>query len=295
MAVGDLLSGDYQFELRSVLMGDGTNYEIGAEGWGGFGTPEIRARQSVLPLEHGAVADREYADARELRLPMIIKGTTVANLLSNWQSVMEAWQPSQSGDVQAALQIGGSKFLLSGRPRGISDADTTHYGRLRIFAEATFVATDPRLYALTASTDTANVASAGSSRTYPLTYPRAYTSNSQATSTVTNSGTVLTAPSFSISGACVGPKVTNAAGDVLDLPSFTLGAGETLKLDSRTHEVLLDDSAYASDGSTLMRSYVTDASEWLTVAAGAGDTYTYEVAGFTASSTLTVTWRDAYL
>lgn len=70
-------------------------------------------------------------------------------------------------------------------------------------------------------------------RTYPLVYPRTYAAQTgSGVATVTNSGTVDTAPIIRIFGPVVGPRIVNETADrVLEFLGLSVGSTEYIEID----------------------------------------------------------------
>ena len=288
MATGDLITRDSQFEIRGLLMGRGTNYLITEGSISGLGTPDIYASEEALGRDHGSVGGREFAGGRKISFPVAIRATSRAQLETNLAALREAWKPAEaSGDieVEAAWQLGGTKFMVRGRPRGASGLDLDGMPLFFARAECAFAAFDPRIFAITEDLETITIGAAGSTRGYPAGYVKSYTGASDTSDTIVNDGAADTFPEITITGQCTGPKIADDAGNYLSLPFLEVGSGETLTVDCRQRTIDLDGTDY--------RWRMTSASEWLSLPSGTSRTFTLSVQSWTASTSAAIRWRDA--
>lgn len=144
MPAGDLVVADFQVELNLVLMGAGTNYELGPGPITGLGQPPAKVQDVTLSHEPGAYGAKEFTDVRTLSIPLLIHGTDPADAMTNFATVSAAWAASET-DVELWIQLPGfGKFHVVGRPREFAD-DLTNLKSSEIAALGTFVALDPTL------------------------------------------------------------------------------------------------------------------------------------------------------
>jgi hypothetical protein len=135
-------------------------------------------------------------------------------------------------------------------------------------------------------------ATSSTGRSYPKTYPWAYTPAASGSSTVvTSSGTVETPMQMRLYGGCTDPVVTNVTtGAVFELDNITLTAGQYLDIDMAARTVLLNgDPAQNYYGKV---NFTT--STWWRLQPGA-NTIRVAVATSDASCELDITWRDRWI
>lgn len=122
MPAGDMLAGDYQFQLGSTLYGRGSNgvYLDGGTPLSGLGVPDAKTQDVVLNHANGVFANPDYLQMRSISIPVIIKDTP-SNAFSSFAALIAAWAPLTS-DIDLAFQLPGwGKIYVLGRPRGLKD------------------------------------------------------------------------------------------------------------------------------------------------------------------------------
>src|SRR5688500_8532663 len=116
MPAGDLLTDDYQLELRGVLMGYGTDYQIRPEGIGGLGSPAAKVRQVTLAHDDGSYAATELLTERVITVPITITGDAPDDAVDKFVALTTAWTPG--GDVVLHGQLPGwGHWSVTGRSR----------------------------------------------------------------------------------------------------------------------------------------------------------------------------------
>lgn len=142
MPAGDLLTDDYQVELRGLLMGVGTIYQIGEEGIDGLGNPKAKTADADLDGQHGAFGSPDYMDVRVILIPLTILEDSAADAFNALKLLSIAWEPVVE-DVQLHLQLPGwGHIYFLGRPRSL-DADTRYVKAGEVACIAEFHALDP--------------------------------------------------------------------------------------------------------------------------------------------------------
>lgn len=146
MPAGDLVVADWTIELRSTLMGDGTNYELGPSGEErivGLGVPVPKTADVDLLHDDGAYGSPDYQGVRVISIPFLLRGTP-AQAMGYLKDLHTVWAPSTT-DLPLYIQLPGfGKFYVNGRPRGLlENTRWAHFGE--VTAEATFVALDPTI------------------------------------------------------------------------------------------------------------------------------------------------------
>lgn len=149
MVAGDLVVQDHQWELRSSLMGAGTNVRA------------HRIKGGIVGLLGGGakVAETEYGQAdgsfigevfrppRTALFNLIISNMTPAAAGALYEDMETLWAPTGTGEELLHFQLPGlGKRYVNGWPLGTLDVDTTQL----VFGVVTFAAmfriTDPTIY-----------------------------------------------------------------------------------------------------------------------------------------------------
>ena len=286
MAAGDLITADGQIEMRGLLMGAGTDFLIGDDGIDGFGTTDLRVSDIARPQAHGLFQQRTWLGQRDIDFEVLVVGDSQADVLTNLQTLGEAFAPASSTEAEAlALRVGGQTFLAFGRPdKTAADVSLIHSGLAKV--KTRFVATDPLLYDATESSDTSGGASTSGGHGYPHAYPHGYGSVVSGDITAANGGNFETYGTATISGPCTNPTITLAeTGESLSC-TIAIDVGDSLVIDFKERTVTLNGTA--------SRSTAVDrpGSSWFAMAPGDN------TIGFSQSSgsgSMSWAWRDAWL
>lgn len=112
MAAGDLITGDWQVEIRSLLLGDGTDYDLvdiqGIEG------QTVKTADLSL-LGDGSTLGVDRRGPRRIILTIEAAGapgTAMAELVNDFTT---AWDIG--GDVELHWQVDGEHKMVTGRTR----------------------------------------------------------------------------------------------------------------------------------------------------------------------------------
>lgn len=148
MAAGDLVVADYQLELRSVLMGAGSDdYIIDRDRGGltGFIDPVVELVETEYAHEKGSFVGTARTPARTGQAALVVVGTSDTDCGTNLAALRATWAPSSSA-VPLYFQIPGfGKSYVMGHPLGF----TAQMGNLSSAAVpilASFRITDPTIY-----------------------------------------------------------------------------------------------------------------------------------------------------
>lgn len=149
MAAGDLIDRDDQWELRSSLMGAGTNVRahrskggiVGLLGTGG------KATETEYAHADGSFIGEVFRPPRTAMFNLIISDPTPAAAGALYEDMETLWAPTGTGEEQLHFQLPGlGKRYVVGWPLGTLDVDMTQL----VFGVVTFAAmfriTDPTIY-----------------------------------------------------------------------------------------------------------------------------------------------------
>lgn len=147
MAAGDLVVADYQLELRALLMGATTIYEVDIAGLKGLGSPAAKTADTPLDGRDGSIGAPDFLDVRVITIPVVILGATPADAFDGLAALNTAFAPTADGvDLPLYFQVPGwGKVFVNGRPRSLED-DTSQAKNSVIKALGRFDALDPTVY-----------------------------------------------------------------------------------------------------------------------------------------------------
>lgn len=148
MPAGDLLAADYQVEIRGLLTGDGTDYDLGERGIEGLDELPVDDSGDVpLDEEDGAHLGQDHTGPRTVTVDYLITvpGDPAGAGALYFEDLRPAWAKSTSTDLELHLQLPGFGHLMfTGRPRGLlADLTRQKHGLIRAFA--TFHCGDPTI------------------------------------------------------------------------------------------------------------------------------------------------------
>jgi hypothetical protein len=286
---GELVVADGQIEYGGVLFGKGTPYRWKQlDGWEDL--PDISTGNAARPGTHGAWPGRALAGERVV----------------TWQGRIKAPPGQFSAAVRAlraATWIGDEQELVI---RAL-DETLLAYGRVtrRIIPQdleyrvgsgsfsIQWTCSDPLRYSLTEQHAQASIpVTTGAGLVYPLVYPLDYGPDPTVSSTVTvvNELGTDTPPRLVVKGPLEGPLIANLATNVQLEYDITLAEVDTLTIDCRTGEVLLNGGAD--------RLYTNTAAsvppEMFTFAKGPNP-IALRALNWQAGNRLDIYWRDATL
>lgn len=143
MPAGDLLTANYQLELRGVLMGYGTDYQIGEGGIVGLGLPAVKVRQVSLDAGDGSYAATDLLTARIISVPILVLGSDDADAMALFDALNTAWAPGDDVELHGQLPSWGH-WSVVGRPRPV-DSDLSELPQGVIEAQYEFHALEPTI------------------------------------------------------------------------------------------------------------------------------------------------------
>jgi len=146
---------------RDLLMGAGTRFDVQDE-FNPFST-QVRTPQSEdRPYEHGALVGAEWFAERVVPIRVIANGADrdVPSARRAIQDMSAAFAAvgatGEIAELRFRLNEDPDEFVMFGRPRGI-DPDTRAIGLGYTYVSTAFVASDPRIYSGTLTSQTAGL------------------------------------------------------------------------------------------------------------------------------------------
>lgn len=289
---GDLITGDYQMQLGTLLLGAGTPYEIQADtglvGWDDL--PGMDSADVPRPTAPGAWPGDLYPQSRVITVQMSVHNDGAGHA-ANIATLRAATTATLAGETPLAVQLAGQLTFCSVRclQRSLPNGDNYAGGRTPL-ATLQFEATDPRRYsaALLSAVTAPPVASGGI--TWPVTWPLTWPAGSAGGSVnIANAGDYNTPLIITIRGPLTTPAIYRQdSGDVLEL-NTTMAAGDVAVIDTLAGTITIN--------GTVTQTLLTDRSAPVTsFLMPPGSTGLALRAAVTdPSASVTVTWRSAYL
>jgi len=288
MADGDLITGDWQMERGSLLVGDGTSYDLRVVD-GLASQPEVRSQDRALLLRHGSVAGLDYLGVRSFTVEFDVIEPTAATLSTLVAALSAAFVASESESV-VAFQIpgvaAGVKSQVSARVRRRDIPIGFEFAQGVVTVAIEFVATDPRIYSQVESSVSVGLASNGGGLEFAaspdFTFGAVSTGGEM---TVENEGDFPAPVVFRIDGPCTDPVIENqTVGSSIKL-NLVVAASTYVLVDTEARTILLN-------GTASRYSALDSTSVWFDLAAG-NNTIDFKAATTTAA-TCSATWRDAW-
>ncbi|MCX4886091.1 phage tail domain-containing protein [Streptomyces sp. NBC_00847] len=253
------------------------------EGWD---SPDNRSEFTEREGDHGAWASPVYLGAR----PITLAGTIVAPSRPALETAMDQLRGA-AGLTDTVLTVAESvpkqaTVRRSGKPlmQYVTDSKATY--------SVMVTAADPRRYSTTLQTQTTGLPVASGGLSFPVTFPITFSgTGGPGQVTAVNVGDFETRPVLTLAGPVVAPLISAlyADGSVRQLVySQNLAIGDVLTIDTDAHTVLIN-------GGVSRRRFMTVASGWPTISAGQSVTYLFQSSTYSATATLTVQWRSAWM
>lgn len=235
-----------QWQIRDLVMGPGTIYTVTNES-NPFATTVRDPQSTDRPYSHGSMVGSEWMNQRVVPIRIFTEAASesAGAWVSAHQDLAEAFKPvGSSGEIiELRFELGGSEYLLFGRPRMV-EPDTTLVGRGRGFSRCAFVAPDPRIYSAELTSQSTGLPEQQGGLTFPATLP--WTIDGVLVSgrlSLTNDGTAASGLKLRIDGPVTNPIVLLRRPDgVVQSIEFdlTLLAGQFLQIDSTNHTAFLN-------------------------------------------------------
>lgn len=207
------------------------------------GSPPVRNIITPRSQASGSFIRSKYNDERSIVLEGEIVDTTIEAAFQRFDAIAAAIQDTITTErtlkwtrSSAGQQLQAGVRLSDFQPLTLTD------GAPWIKYQATFKASDPRVYSQTQTTGTGTaLTTAAGGKTYTYTYRRGYNPSSGGTVSYTNSGSVPTPPVIRIYGYCSSPQVVLDANTRL---VFTgeVADGDYLEVDASARTVKLNGS-----------------------------------------------------
>ncbi|MGH9250260.1 MAG: phage distal tail protein [Acidimicrobiales bacterium] len=277
---------DGQASVNGLLMGRDTSYKLlSFNPW----TKNVRAEQQAeRAWNHGSWSGPEWAEAAVVPMRVLPRGVDAASWLGLHQQLIAAFRPSHV-DVELRFMVGGTEYLMRGRPRMVEPA-AVMIGTGQVFTQCAFLALDPRIYSAAEHTGSIGLPSSTGGLTIavtvPFTVPAVVTAGR---ATLTNAGTEATGLLLRVDGPVASPRVTLTGPDGPQALIFnlTLTTGQWLDVDTAARTVYIN-------GTSSRRGLTAVVGDWPLLPPGPWE-LAFDAAAFDAAAQLSWTFRDAWM
>jgi hypothetical protein len=214
-----------------------------------------------------------------------VEGDDAASWLVLHQALAAAFAPA-SADVELRFMVGGTEYLMLGRPRMV-DPDISLLEVGVVVTAAAFVALDPAIYSADQHQTQLTLPSDSGGVSFPATFPATIDATITAgRADITNAGTRTTGLVLRIDGPVQEPRVTLLTDDGPAVLRYfgDLEAGQWLDVNTKARTVYLNGTA--------SRRGLTGG-DWPLLPPGTHE-LAFDAGLFDADALLTATWRDAW-
>ncbi len=288
MAIGDLITGDYEYEwAETLLIGGDTDIDID-EITGLDDLPDVAPADTPRDAAHGSDPGIDLARDRVITITGELIASSAAAFASALDSLRDGFLVSGSQPFAWQHEGESKRFVYAAcRRRSIP---TTLRRALRFPQWAVqLVAVDSYIYSATENTETTTRTVPGAGFTPPFTPPFTVPASTSGTVRCTNEGSVDAPWSARMDGPLTDPVIENrTTGDRLAFTAnggLDLAAGEYVTLDSSTRSVLLA-------GTASRRTQLSLDSRWWDLLVGEND---IELTADAGTGTLSVSWRSTWM
>ncbi len=260
------------------------------DGPNGLWMPPIALNEDVIPLQPGAKVRHVNVKSRPIHLPVLIQGSTPAQLEINKRTIMRWFDPRRGdGRLRLTGEDGSQRELICRYAGGLEgDESGRKGGATWQNSIITLQASDPFWYDVSDST-LSFVLAAAVTAFFPI-FPVLLTASTVfASSIVNNDGQAEAWPRWVIQGPGKDPILTNnTTGKKLAL-SRTLTGSDSITVDARpTIKTVVDQS-----GSNMFPNLSVQSELW-PLEQGAND-ISVELPGADVASSVTLVWRRRWL
>lgn len=286
---GELITGDWQLEYNGVLLGDDTPFLV-AQITGLLDLPFITSADKMMLRRNGLRAGDDFTGGRSIVLTLEIASTDTVTFSDAVDLLTAATAPT-GPPLPLVFQLpgvaGGAKRVVYCRPRKRSlPVGRDFYYELPI-ATIELFSVDPRIEDNQLNSASTTLPTAGGGLNFNAVAPIVFGAMVEGgTLQLENSGNFATNPTFTLSGPVTNPRIESLTQDSTLSFNISLSADETLVVDTQKRTVMLNGTA------NRYNTLNTDA-QWFDFSPGVNDIR--YVAATTTSSTMTVTWRSAWV
>ncbi|MFG3709219.1 hypothetical protein ACGF7U_31435 [Micromonospora sp. NPDC047670] len=277
-----------QVQLRDLVIGPGTPYRFVKGSHFNPFKREVRADQGgARAWSDGSWSGAEWAEQVTVPMRLVVMAAGAADYVQLMSHLLAAFAPS-SVDVDLRFVMGGTEYLMRGRPR-LVDPESRHVDG-HVYVQAAFVATDPTVYSGVEQTVTLELPSTVGGLTVPMTLPATVPATvTSGRALIANAGTKPTGLRLRIDGPVVEPRVSllTPAGTAIVRVWLTLEAGQWLDVDTAARTV------YANGTASRRGLTTAEGAGWPVLPSGIHEV-AFNAALYNTDARASVTWRDAW-
>jgi hypothetical protein len=281
---------NYQCSYGGLTWGPGTDIQLA--GLAGFrGRPGERSGDVPKGRYNGSFAGLNFLDERIFVATLMVFAPRVLTIAQVVNNIAAAFQPVSDPTLLGTFQFQDPMWATPRqvlcRPTALDLPVDQDYNVGKITIPVQFTAPDPLVYDSVLSTaGPVGLPSPTAGLTFNAAANFVFGASTGGSLSVTNSGLYTTAPVFTITGPMTNPRLQHPSG-LFFAVNLTLGAGDTLVIDTGAKTVVLNGTA--PRGNT-----VVTGSSWFgfvpgTQSIGVGSSDSAAVAG-----TFSATWRSAW-
>jgi hypothetical protein len=280
MAAGDLVTAEWQFEFRGLLLGDGSDIDV-AEVRGLGSLPAVRDGDVPRPRAHGTLPMPRYTGAAYLDLDLELGGPDFGAAVA---ALTDATADVDTVDPFFYRLPGQDKRLMFVRPTRRSLPIGLRYMLGLAPAAIQFDAADPLQYSAELHTASTGLGSTVGGLQFPLVFPLTFGVATPGSFNAANAGNADAPWTAVLTGPLSSPRIVHVGKqEALELTGFTLPAGQTLVFDQQQRTVRLNGTA--SRANELLRR------DWFTLAPGPN---LIQLDGASGTGSMTITWRSTW-
>ncbi|MEU7066882.1 hypothetical protein [Streptomyces sp. NPDC046161] len=257
---------------------------VDVKGWAS--SAGVRSETTAREADHGAWASRVYFDAR----PITITGSISAPSTAARDAALD--QLTVAVSLDDTLLVVGETVPKQALVRRSGELLVELVGPYEATYSAIVTAADPRRYATVLQSQSTGLPSVTGGLTLPITMPITISTTSTGGGfTLTNAGTIATRPIFTLLGPAALPVITATRPDgaIFQLAySQSLGAGDTLVIDTAAHSAILN-------GSVSRRPFISAQPSWPEILPGSSLSVRWTASAYDPAAVLTGTCRSAWM
>lgn len=275
------LAGEY----NGLSFGPGSDVHVaGMEGVEDL--PPVRSTDVLRANDEGSFLGSDYLGSREV----VMTYHLIADNQEDYEVIRDLFKAAMvpSTSVEIPLKIYGSTKRINCRVRRRNVPVFCDKIQDYTTAIVQFVASDPRLYSESESSQTVGLPTSSGGLDIPADVPWVLgAASSGGIITAVNEGNFPTLPIAVITGPADNPRLENVTQGKTVQFNLSLGASDTLTIDFAAHSVLLN-------GTASRRSTMTSSSQWWDLQPGTS-TIRFNANAYDPSSSVLLTWRSSWI